>query len=243
MLKAVTFDCWGTLIMEASPGLRQTRTERIRKIGETLQEKGIFKSPDDIDRAYDALGKQLVQLWDEHRDIGARTQVEWLLNNLEAPKQLPDSLIDRLVEAYTFPILSDLPVPVDGALGVLSALQHQGFRIAVICNTGRTPGKVLRIILDRLGLGTFFSVQTYSDEVELRKPRPEIFLQTLSALGVAPSEALHIGDTLSSDVAGADGVGMRSVHLCHPRGADKLPGDGVTISALPDLLPIVNLQS
>jgi putative hydrolase of the HAD superfamily len=203
---------------------------------EALREERIVKAPEAIDRAYDILGEQLVELWASFQDIGARAQVDWLLNYLQVSEQSrTDSLMDRLVNAYTRSILSDLPVPMDDAPGVLSTLEARGFRMAVICNTGRTPGKVLRVILERLGMGKYFSVQTYSDEIGLRKPRPEIFQQTLAELGVQPSEALHVGDTLASDVAGALGIGMRAVHLCHPRGADKSPGDGETIFSMSEL--------
>jgi putative hydrolase of the HAD superfamily len=240
MLKAVTFDCWGTLMMEASAGTRRARAERIYSIEEALRAERIIKEPEAIDRAYDILGEQLVELWASLQDIGARTQVDWFLDNLKVSEQYrTDSLMGRLVDAYTLPILSDLPVPLDGAPDVLSTLEARGFRMAVICNTGRTPGKVLRIILERLGMGRYFSTQTYSDEIGLRKPRPEIFQQTLEELGVQPSEALHVGDTLASDVAGALGVGMRAVHLCHPRGADKSPGDGETIFSMFELLPLI----
>jgi putative hydrolase of the HAD superfamily len=73
----------------------------------------------------------------------------------------------------------------------------------------------------------------------LRKPRPEIFTHTLAALGVDPSEALHIGDTPAADVVGARDVGMRAVHFCHAQGADPCPGDRETVFSLPELLPLV----
>jgi putative hydrolase of the HAD superfamily len=147
--------------------------------------------------------------------------------------------MDRLVEAYTQPILSELPIPVDGAADVLVELRSRGLRLAVICNTGRTPGKILRIILERLDLLKHLSVQTFSDELGLRKPRAELFERTLAALAVAPQDAMHVGDTLATDIAGARAIGMRAVHFCHARGADKIPADGETISSLPELLPII----
>ena len=36
-------------------------------------------------------------------------------------------------------------------------------------------------------------------------------MTTLRALGVTPAEAVHVGDLLRTDVAGAQGVGMRAV--------------------------------
>jgi len=240
MLKAVTFDLWGTLMLEASQGVRRTRVERLRRIDAVLREAGIFIELDAIDRAYDLVGERLTELWSTLRDTGARTQVVWLLEILQVSEQSrPGWLMNRLVDAYTLPILRDLPLPFEGATDVLSTLDSRGFRMAVICNTGRTPGKVLRMILERLGIGKYLSIQTYSDEIGLRKPHPEIFRRTLAELGIEPHGALHVGDTLESDVAGAQGIGMRAIHLCHPRGADPKPAEGETIFSLPELLKLM----
>ena len=52
-----------------------------------------------------------------------------------------------------------------------------------------------------------------SEDVGIRKPRAEIFHATLRKLGVEPGEALHVGDRLEADVAGAAGVGMEAVWI------------------------------
>jgi putative hydrolase of the HAD superfamily len=148
--------------------------------------------------------------------------------------------MERLVDAYTLPILSELPLLIDGVPDVLSTLAARCFRLAVICNTGRTPGKVLRIILQRLEIGHYFLVQTFSDELGLRKPRPEIFARTLSGLDVDPAEALHVGDTMAADIVGAQGIGMRAVHFCHHLGADPNPGKTETIFSFREFLPIID---
>ena len=240
MLKAVTFDFWGTLMTEASQGTRRIRTERICRIDEILRTDCISITPEAIDRAYNAVGEQLTQLWMTLRDIGAQAQVDMLLDILQVSAQSrSDLLMSRLVDAYTLPILTDLPIPLSGVVEVLSMLDARGYRMAVICNTGRTPGKILRIILERLGMGKYLSVQTFSDEIGLRKPHPEIFKRTLAELDVEPPEALHVGDTLASDVAGAHGAGMRAVHFCHPRGVDPNPGEGETIFSISELLKLI----
>lgn len=48
-----------------------------------------------------------------------------------------------------------------------------------------------------------------SEDVRAYKPRPEPFLRALDLVGVAPGAALHVGDSLSSDVAGANHLGIR----------------------------------
>jgi putative hydrolase of the HAD superfamily len=143
--------------------------------------------------------------------------------------------MDDLERAYCLPILSALPAPNAGAAEILADLGGRGVRLALICNTGRTPGTMLRIVLARLGLSGFLSVLTFSDEVGLRKPHPEIFLRTLAALGVSPSDAVHVGDDVTTDIAGARKVGMRAVHLCHPTGASRHSDGAPSIARLADL--------
>ena len=241
MLKAVTIDLWGTLIKETPEGSSWTKAERIRRIGEVLQGERKAEGQETISRAYEIMGERLVAIWATSRDLGAQEQAALFLDILQEGKGTApaDSLINRLVDALTLPILSALPVPLDNASEVLAKLKSWDLRMALICNTGRTPGKTLRIILEQLNLAKYLSVQTFSDEVGLRKPRPEIFECTLRALGVEPSEALHVGDMLDSDIVGARDFGMRAVHVCRTQRDDARPDDGETIFSLPELLPII----
>jgi putative hydrolase of the HAD superfamily len=68
-------------------------------------------------------------------------------------------------------------------------------------------------VLEVSELGELFDAIVISDAVGIRKPDPVIFEQTLDALGVAPEEALHVGDSLRADVGGASAVGIRTVWL------------------------------
>jgi HAD superfamily hydrolase (TIGR01549 family) len=63
-------------------------------------------------------------------------------------------------------------------------------------------------ILAKHDLRVYFAPIHISEAIGYRKPRPEAFLQTAEAMGVAPAEALFIGDTFALDVVGAKGVGM-----------------------------------
>jgi FMN phosphatase YigB (HAD superfamily) len=57
-----------------------------------------------------------------------------------------------------------------------------------------------------------------------RKPDPEIFQRALEALGVAPPEALFVGDTLASDIAGAAALGLRTCQALWFRADDDPAG-------------------
>jgi len=237
VLHAVTFDLWQTLIVDTPDGLQQARADRVRGMAAVLAREGHAANDAAVDRAYDTVGERLGTLWAEQRDLGSRGQVRMLLEALELADRVPidGPVMDALDEAYRLPILAALPVANAGAREVLEAFSRRGLRLALICNTGRTPGSMLRLVLDRLGLKAYLRVLTFSDEVGLRKPHPEIFRRTLAALGVPPSEAAHVGDDATTDVAGARGVGMQAIHLCHPASASKHSAGAPSISELADL--------
>lgn len=52
-----------------------------------------------------------------------------------------------------------------------------------------------------------------SEDVRSYKPRPEIFIKGIEIMEVRPKEVLHIGNSLSSDVAGAKGLGISTCWL------------------------------
>lgn len=60
-----------------------------------------------------------------------------------------------------------------------------------------------------------------SDAAGCRKPDPRIFALALERTGVAPHEALYVGDSIENDVVGANRAGMVSVLLW--RGDQPLP--------------------
>jgi len=81
-----------------------------------------------------------------------------------------------------------------------------------ICSNFSHTGTALRVI-EEAGLRSYLDAVVISDDLGLRKPRPEIFLATLDALGVAAEEALHVGDDLRDDVGGAAPLGIRTVWI------------------------------
>ncbi|MFW6265433.1 MAG: HAD family hydrolase [Halanaeroarchaeum sp.] len=65
--------------------------------------------------------------------------------------------------------------------------------------------------LETLGLTDTFDTIVYGGETAPSKPSPEPFHTALSDLGVEPASAIHVGNSLSDDVVGANRVGVRSV--------------------------------
>jgi 2-haloalkanoic acid dehalogenase type II len=58
------------------------------------------------------------------------------------------------------------------------------------------------------GLGGCFAHLVTSQDARAYKPRPEMFTAALGLLGLGPHEVIHVGDSLTSDVAGAARLGM-----------------------------------
>lgn len=86
----------------------------------------------------------------------------------------------------------------------------------------------------RAGLTLPFVLVLYAAEVGLSKPDPRIFHLACQRLGCAPCELLHVGDSLESDVAGAQAAGARAVWL--NRGGQRAPMPSRNLSgAEPDL--------
>jgi FMN phosphatase YigB (HAD superfamily) len=81
-----------------------------------------------------------------------------------------------------------------------------------LCSNFSHTGTALRVI-EEAGLQPHLDAVVISDDVGFRKPRPEIFLATLDALGVEAEETLHVGDDLRADVGGAAPLGIRTAWI------------------------------
>ena len=65
--------------------------------------------------------------------------------------------------------------------------------------------------IEKSGIGKYFKEIMISGEVGFGKPDPRIFRLVLDRLGVPAQEAVMIGNSLSSDIQGAQSVEMKSV--------------------------------
>lgn len=98
----------------------------------------------------------------------------------------------------------------DHAEELLATLQEQGRLLAIATGKNR-PG--LSRVLDQTGIGHRFHATRCADEAR-GKPHPEMLLQLLHELRVAPEEAVMIGDT-SFDMEMAANAGMARIGLRH----------------------------
>ena len=168
-----------------------------------------------LDDAYERSGTAMRErFWARQRDASIGEQVRLFLDCVGPGlvERLGDAGLAEAIEAYASPVLRLPPRLNPGAAQAVTALAARGVRLGIVSNTGRTPGVVLRRVLERYGLLRHFAAISYSDEVGFRKPHAAIFERTLVMLGAAPKESFHVGDNPLDDVEGARSFGMRAAH-------------------------------
>jgi putative hydrolase of the HAD superfamily len=238
MLRAVTFDFWDTLVHDSPENLYLQRMLRIRALHRALGRAGRPLAEAAVEEAYDRSERVLIErFWSRDRDPVIAEQVRLVLETASpgVGGVLPPALFEETIAGYVEPVLRLPPGLQPGAAEAVRALAARGITLGVVSNTGRTPGVVLRRVLQRHDLLRHFSVFSYSDEIGYRKPDGEIFRRTLAALGIEPAQAAHVGDNPVADVRGAQGAGMRGVHYAS-QGAPGAPHADMIVTHLGELV-------
>ena len=104
------------------------------------------------------------------------------------------------------------------AAPALRALRAGGLRLVVASNWDCS----LPSVLEEAGLADLVDAVVPSAVAGAAKPDPRLFEAALDAAGCAPHEALHVGDSLENDVAGATAAGIAALLLV--RSGDAPPG-------------------
>jgi putative hydrolase of the HAD superfamily len=215
----ILLDALGTLVALEPPAPR-LRTELARRLGLEVSEH---------EAAY-AIAAEIAY-YRAHLDDGRdepglqalRRRCAGVLRDALPPADLElDSLVDALLASLRFTAFPD-------ARPALAAARARGQRLVVVSNWDVSLHGVLRALeLEPLLDGILTSA-----EARARKPAPGIFEQALALAGAGPEDAIHVGDSLDEDVAGARNAGIEPVLI------RRQPDDTVaglrTISSLAEL--------
>jgi putative hydrolase of the HAD superfamily len=128
-------------------------------------------------------------------------------------------------------------LPYPETLGALRSLRALGFSMGVVSNFDfRLEGVLRSLEMDR-----FFDALVTPGLAGVSKPDPGIFQTALDCLQVAASQAVHVGDSLLSDVQGARGAGIAPIFL--DRSGQASAGEGlVVIQSLAELADVLILE-
>ena len=213
---SVTFDLWDTLLSD-QPGIdRERRMIRCRGIMNVLKAHRLEPSWNKLLAAYDKSGAWLQIAWQTHKEISTLDQVRRIAG--ESVERLPDNpnLMQELDNAYIKPVLELPPSLSEEAVETLNGMRDRSLRIGLICNIGRSSGRILRDLLGDLRILDFFTATIFSDEVGIRKPDRRIFEAAARGLEVDISTIVHIGDHPEADAWGAKQAGMKAILLDLP---------------------------
>jgi putative hydrolase of the HAD superfamily len=229
MIRAILFDCWGTILH--APRL-MTREAAIESFHHILTEMGYDL---DFQLFHEAYLKEAERQHEEARvDYRELDYVERLYRVLEAvglrgdKRGIAQRMWRRYLEEWPRQSLLDPEAPK-----LLRRLRRR-YKLALVTNFPDI--RTARMVFNIQGLPEFFDAIVVSAEVGYRKPSSIIFQRALEELGVDPSAAVMVGDTVEADIQGAARLGMKTILIVPERVKAKEPVVANTIiSSLGDL--------
>ena len=205
--RAVLLDAFGTLFELDDPFGRLHRALRERL--------GIDRERADVEDAFLAEAAHYAdhchEAVDEHTLLALQMDCAGIvIERLSLPVD-PERAVEALGDSIAYRVFDDVPP-------ALAELGRRGVPAAVVSNWDYS----LHDVLARLGLE--FDVVVTSAGAGASKPDPAPFRAALDRLGIAPGEALHVGDTPDADGEGAReaGIEVRIIDRTRPGGADTI---------------------
>jgi putative hydrolase of the HAD superfamily len=208
---AVLLDALGTLV-ELQPPAPRLRT--------LLAAEGFSVSEE---RAAAAFRAEIAYYLEHHLEGATREGLSelrercagTLLDALELP-----GLEHALARRAMLAALEFTPYP--DAAPALEELRAEGHRLAIVSNWDCSLGDWL----EPSGLAALVDVVVTSAVTGAAKPDPLIFRRALDLLGAEAAGAVHVGDSLHTDVDGARAAGIRAVLIARdgdaPQGVEAV---------------------
>ena len=199
-MKAVILDFYGTLA--ETPDWGPSWADLVASVG--------YELPDDVrDRWWnDGLDGTEHDEHSQSRDhyvAWQQTRIRGMLDDCGVPPTTQDDLIARVREIGAHRRMQ----AYDEVPAVLAELRARGLRLAICSNWDWD----LLDAIDAAGLSATCDLVVSSAWVGARKPHPRMYDAVLSQTGVAPADALFVGDTWACDVEGPRAAGLRTVYL------------------------------
>ena len=181
--QAILFDLDGTLI-DSAPDIAAAANALIAEHG---------RKPLSVPAVRDMIGDGIRKLVD--RAFAASGEA--------VAGEALDAAFHRMMELYG-DHLTILTKPNAGALAIVEAYAKARVKIAVVTNK---PQPFTERILEHFGFAPFVDTAVGGEAGFAKKPAPDMLLEACKRLGVSPSRALMVGDSIA-DVASA-----RAAHI------------------------------
>jgi putative hydrolase of the HAD superfamily len=207
-IRAILFDLDGTLLVDGDHANRDAILRTCAMVAEA--------QPDlDPTRLFHANSEIWHQYWPEVESAWTLGDLDSTTVSLEAWRRTlgscgcQDETLARFAMEMFRREQRDAISLYDDVDDVLARLSP-GFSLGLITNgASDTQRDALRLTRIEHRFGAII----VSGEVRIAKPDIAVFRLALEKLGVAPEEALHVGDSPTTDVAGARAAGVTAVWL------------------------------
>lgn len=246
-IKAIGFDLFDTLIMPDYSIIGDAMTALLK----SLETSGFAFEPASFSKAYgEAALHHMKEARKEGRETHNRLWISDALKTLGFDVAPEDSRVSMAVDSY-FELFYPSSRLIPGTKELFERLKGR-YRIGLLSNFTYAPAA--RELVSRAGLTRFFDAIFISDELGLRKPRPEVFDTLVASLGVGKGQTMYVGDDPVADIDGAQKAGLYPVWTTivrdqklspaeNPFSPQKsVPDSGIPrISAWEDLLALLDL--
>jgi len=200
MVKAVLFDFYNTLAETThfGPSWEQLVAELGYDLPADVRERWWNDGIDGTEHDEHSVSRKHYVAWQQSR-------VRSMLTDCGVPSDAQDVFIERVREIGAHNRID----AYEESAAVLAELRARGIALAICSNWDWD----LHEAIASAGLTGSVDVVVSSAWVGARKPHPRIYTHTLEQLGVAPEDAVFVGDTYTCDVDGPRSAGMRAVYL------------------------------
>ena len=204
MIRAVFFDVGNTLLYP-HPSVSHVVVEVLSEEGHDIGLEAIQELMPLVDEFYEDRYRTDDTFWTSESE----TSAVWVgMYSLLCRRLGLDADAERLARrVYDEFGLASRWRAYDDVASAFDRLAARGLGLGLISNWDRR----LSGLMDGLGLNENLTAIISSADVGLHKPDPRIFELACERLGVAPHEAVHVGDHHYADVLGARAVGMAPV--------------------------------
>ena len=181
-LRAVIWDMDGVIVDSAPYHLSAWQ--------DTFRKRGVNFTEDDFKRYFGQRNDTIIRA---------------TLKDSLSPEEV-DAIASEKEEDYRQKMGQNI-TPLAGAIALIKLLHDRGVKMAIASSA---PLENIQLILQRLGIDSFFQAIVWGREVSEGKPSPQGFLLAARKLGVKPQDCVAIEDAVAG-VAAAKGAGMKCV--------------------------------
>lgn len=121
------------------------------------------------------------------------------IDDFDLAQTFEDNFLDEILN------YNDL---VEGAFEILEYLSEKPYHLHILSNGFK---EVTFRKCELSGIKNYFKTITSADEINIRKPKPEIYAYALNKAGAKKEESMMIGDDWIADVEGGKSFGLKVI--------------------------------